>query len=166
MTYIPNILDYKPFYIQTSADQMAIDTTYWGMVAKTNPLTAMPDPKDPYKNDWKDEDGVEEYVGRIYYKPIEFEVEFFVKTYDEGGVSSITLLNQQMNQFFEKIRNGEFMVYDSYTGIGRQKVRYAGYSEESFKARDKWSRAIFKIKFVANDPISKVVLSNGKLAVV
>ena len=58
MAYIPNISNYKPFYIQTASDNSAIDTLTWGMVAKSNPYLALPKPKTPYKNEWKDENGL------------------------------------------------------------------------------------------------------------
>ena len=54
MAYIPDIIGYKPFYIQTSVDDVAIDTTQWGLVAKSNPFPILPTPKAPYKNEWKD----------------------------------------------------------------------------------------------------------------
>ena len=63
MPYTPNIPDYKPFYIQCEDDASAKNTaTEWGLVAKTNPYPALPDPKEPYKNDFADEDGEEEAI--------------------------------------------------------------------------------------------------------
>lgn len=155
MAYVPEIVDYKPFYIQTDADATAIDTRSWGMVAKSNPFPLLPTPKEPYNNDWKDEDGVDEYNAVMHYKAIEFEVDFYVKTI--GPLPhSMAMLRGQISSFFNRISKGEFKIYDSYTGIGRRRVRYAGYTEKEFKSTDKWSRAIFTVKFKVNDPITLV----------
>jgi hypothetical protein len=167
MVFIPEISDYKPFYIQTSVDTGAIDTTVWGLVAKVNPFPALPNPKEPYKNEWHDQNGDDEYTEQMFYEPIEFSVAFYVKTYATDAKSAEAVMLSQIDSFFAKIRQGEFMIYDSYTGIGRKKVRYAGYDEEEFKRRHKsgagWARAIFTIKFKVNDPITRISLVNGKL---
>lgn len=163
MAYIPEIVDYKPFFIQTESDTVARNTTEWGLIAKTNPFPLLPNPKDPYKNDWHDANGDEEWVEKIYYQPIEFEVSFYIKAYSTSQNKAEYILRKQIDDFFSLIRAGEFKIYDSYTGIGWQNVRYAGYSEESFIERGNWARAIFKIKFKVNDPITRMVMSNNSI---
>lgn len=166
MAYIPDIINYKPFYIQTDVEEGAIDTTQWGLVAKSNPFPALPTPKEPYKNEWLDEDGDDEYNDVMHYESFEFDVTFYVKTIGEDAES---VLVSQTRQFFDKIRNGEFMIYDAYTGLGRRKVRYAGYSEESYKhmtetdSSKDWARAIFNVTFKVNDPITRIKFQRGKL---
>lgn len=164
MAYIPDIVDYKPFYIQTDADTTAVDTTEWGLVAKSNPFPVLPTPKEPYKNEWLDEDGDDEYNAQMHYEAFEFSVTFYVKAF---GSNAETVLLSQVNEFFSKIRQGEFKIYDSYTGLGRQRVRYAGFDEEEYKRRFKgtssWARAIFTVTFKVNDPTTRIVLSGGKL---
>lgn len=185
MAYIPEILNYKPFYIQTDADSEAIDTTEWGLVAKANPYPLLPTPKQPYKNEWLDEDGDDEYNAQMHYEAIEFDVSFYIKTFDEQLIAPMSIPNDvqiqpnlhkftaegkmrtQIEAFFAKIKNGEFMIYDSYTGIGRRGVRYAGYKEDSYKRRDSfpngWARAVFTVTFKVNDPITRIIPINGKL---
>lgn len=163
MAYIPDIIDYRPFYIQTDADEFAIDTTAFGMVAKSTPYPVLPNPKEPYKNSWLDENGDDEYNDQMFYEPYEFDVSFYVKTL--GSDAEKTMISQ-LESFFSKVRNGEFKIYDAHTGIGRQKVRYAGYVEENKKVTSSWARLIFTIKFKVNDPIGRVTLSNGKLIMV
>lgn len=164
MVYVPEIIDYKPFYIQTDADETAVDTTEWGMVTKTNPFPALPNPKEPYKNDWLDEDGDDEYNKKMHYESFEFDVQFYVKTI---GTNAEAILLSQIDGFFNKIKDGEFMIYDSHTGLGRRKVRYAGFDSNEYKRRymatADWARAIFTITFKVNDPITRVVMDNGKL---
>lgn len=163
MIHIPEIIDYKPFYIQTASMSSAKDIKSYGLIAKSTPFPILPSPKDPYKNDWLDENGDDEYVSVMHYKPIEFTVAFYLKAYDETGSSAEQQLRQRIDDFFSLIRDGEFKIYDSYTGIGRQKVRYAGYEEESFKRRDNWARVIFHIKFKVNDPITRIIKSGNQL---
>ena len=174
MVYIPEIIDYKPFYIQTDVDSSAINTTEWGLIAKTNPFPVLPAPKEPYKNDWADEDGDDEYIGLtdengdyhsgMRYEPIEFDVSFYIKTTGEEAEKTLV---SQIESFFQKISRREFKIYDSYTGIGRQKVRYAGFDEESYKRNkmngEGWARAIFSVKFKVNDPITRITLSGDRL---
>lgn len=164
MAYLINISDYKPFYIQTDADATAIDTMReWGLVTKTNPYPALPTPKEPYNNEFKDEDGDDEYNVQLHYEAFTFDVQFFVKAYAVTGKDAVTVLRGQMSAFFDHIRNGEFKVYDSYTGLGRRKVRYAGYEEGEFKARDDWARLIFTVTFKVNDPSTFMRLQDNKI---
>lgn len=164
MPYLPSISNYKPFYIQTESDTRALDTAVqWGLVAKTNPFPLLPSPKEPFKNEWFDENGDDEYVASMHYESIEFEVSFYIKTYAVTGKTAEQVLREQVDAFFSKIRQGPFMVYDSYTGVGRKDVRYAGYKEDTFKRSGDWARAIFTITFKANDPITRVGIANGKL---
>ncbi|MBO7323048.1 MAG: hypothetical protein J6U51_05645 [Bacteroidales bacterium] len=167
MAYIPDIIDLKPFYIQANSDSVAHDTTEWGLIPRVNPYPLLPTPKEPFKNEWYDEHGDDEYNSAMYYESMEISVGFYVKTFDTESKTSEEQIREQIDSFFAYIRSGEFMIYDSYTGLGRKKVRYAGYSEESFKRRcngdKKWSSARFTINFKINDPITRVVLDNGTL---
>lgn len=160
--YIPQIADYKPFYIQTDGDVRAKDTAAkYGLVAKGNPLPLLPNPKEPYKNDWADEHGDEEYTRQIFYQAFTYDVQFYIKTKDLTKGKAGELLREQVRAFFSHIKRGEFKVYDAYTKIGFRGVRYAGYKEDSFKSRDDWARAIFTITFKVNDPMSKMVLNTN-----
>lgn len=161
MAYVPSMTGYKPFYIQASSDTSASDTTVWGLVAKSNPYPVLPDAKDPYKNDWLDEDGDDEYTTTMHYKPLEFSVKFYVKAFATNSDSAVKVLHSQLDSFFDKIKHGEFKVYDAYTGLGRQKVRYVGYKEDEFAARSNWARLIFDITFKCNDPITRMKLNSS-----
>jgi hypothetical protein len=163
MVYIPDIVNYKPFYIQTELDSMARDTTEWGLVAKVNPYPLLPRPKDPYKNEWFDEHGDEEWCDSMHYQSIEFSVSFYIKAFDSPAGSAEEIIRDRIEDFFSKIKEGQFKIFDSYNGIGRQKVRYAGYAEESFTRRKNWARAIFQISFKANDPITRMIMFNGSI---
>jgi hypothetical protein len=163
MIHIPEIVNYNPFYIQTSADAEAIDTREWGLVAKVNPYPLLPKPKAPFNNEWYDEHGDDEWNDVIYYEAFEFSVSFYIKAYDSDEGSAEQIIREKVDSFFSKIKSGEFAVYDAYNGIGRKKVRYAGYSEEEFKRRSNYARAIFSITFKVNDPVTRMTLKKGQI---
>lgn len=158
------ITNYKPFYIQYGENALATDTkTAWGMVAKTNPYPLLPTPKDPYKNDWKDEDGDDEYTTYMHYKGFEMEVEFYVKAVDGTTTTAAADLHTAVWSFFTAVREGNFRVYDAYTGLGFQRVRYAGsdFEDATFKERNGTATVMFTVKFKVNDPMTRMTLSNG-----
>jgi hypothetical protein len=163
MVYIPDIVDYKPFYIQAESNSVAKNTIEWGLVAKVNPYPLLPNPKQPYSNSWNDENGDDEWCDKMYYESIEFTVSFYIKAFDSEGKTAKELVRNQIDDFFAYIRDGEFRIYDSYNGIGRRKVRYAGYEEDQFTSRNDWAKAIFSIKFKVNDPVTRMVLSNNSI---
>lgn len=163
MVYIPDIVDYKPFYIQAESDSVAKNTIEWGLVAKVNPYPLLPNPKQPYSNSWHDENGDDEWCDQMHYESIEFTVSFYIKAFDSEGKTAKELVRDQIDDFFSYIRNGEFRIYDSYNGIGRRKVRYAGYEEDQFTSRSDWAKAIFSIKFKVNDPVTRMVLSSNSI---
>lgn len=163
MVYIPEIVDYKPFYIQTASQSVARDTIEWGLIAKVNPYSLLPNPKEPFKNEWYDENGDDEWCEKMYYEAIEFSVSFYIKAYDSLEGTAEEIIRDKVEDFFSHIKEGQFKVYDAYNGIGRQNVRYAGYNEESFVRRKNWARAIFEVTFKANDPITRMVLYNGAI---
>lgn len=156
-----NIVGYKPFYIQYGSRATADDTkSTWGMVAKSNPYPALPSPKDPYKNNWLDRDGEDEYTKEMFYEPMTIEVEFYAKAV---GSSAAETLRGWMDDFFGAVKNGEFKIYDSYTALGFGSVRYAGYKEGSYKARNGWASAMFTVSFKINDPATHLSYTNGKI---
>lgn len=163
MAYIPNISDYKPFYIQTTSDTTAQNTTQWGLVAKSNPYPVLPTPKEPFKNEWKDENGDDEYTTSMHYEAMEFSVGFYIKTYAANSKTAVQILHEQIDTFFNKIKSGVFKTYDSYAGLGFQNVRYNGYKEDDFVARDDWARLLLTVDFKANDPLTRITISNNTL---
>ena len=88
---------------------------------------------------------------------------FYIKAFDSAEGTAEGIIRKNIDDFFSKIKDGEFLIYDSYNGVGRQNVRYAGYAEEEFTRKDDWARAIFKISFKVNDPITRMIMSDGKI---
>lgn len=158
------ITNYKPFYIQYGENATATDTkAAWGMVAKTNPYPLLPTPKEPYTNDWKDEDGDDEYTTTMHYKGFEIEVEFYMKAVDGTNTTAAADLHAAAWTFFTAVREGTFRIYDEYTKLGFQRVRYAGsdFDDSTFKERSGTATVMFKVKFKVNDPVTRMTLSNG-----
>lgn len=162
--FVPLMRGYKPFYIQVASGDGKVchDTTEWGLVARTNPYTALPNPKEPYKNDWPGEDGDDEYTAQMHYEAFEMQVGFYVKCFDFGGQTSSAMLRSQLDAFFSAIRQGEFEVFDSYTQLGFRKVRFAGYGDEEFLSRGTWACLKFSVTFKVNDPVTRMKLSSSE----
>lgn len=160
------ISDYKPFYIQKTLSGVATcydSRVQFGMVARSNPYPALPTPKDPYKNEWLDANGDDEYTETLYYSAYEFEVSFYAKALSSGGSSAAEVLRGWLNSFFTFVKDGDLEIYDSYTAIGRRKVRYAGFAEDSFVSRKDWASTTFTITFKVNDPVTLMKYSGGTI---
>lgn len=153
----PSISNYKPFFIQVGAN--CYDTrTQWGFIAKTNPYPALPTPKDPYKTSWPDENGDDEYVTHIYYESFTFDVQFYIRA------TTVEDIRYEMASFFSTVKDGEFSVFDSATGLGRRKVRYAGFSEDRAPiVQGDFARCIFTVTFKVNDPVTFMKMSGGSI---
>lgn len=140
---------------------MANDTlATWGFLAKSTPYSALPEPKDPYKNEYLDRDGDDEYVESMSYSSFEFDVQFYIRATGENAAVDI---RSRMAAFFSAVKEGEFMVYDEYTGLGRRKVRYAGCKDENFRERNGVARCIFTITFKCNDPVTFMAMDGGAI---
>lgn len=164
--YNPTLVGYKPFYIQVG-NTLYETNSEWGLIAKTNPYPALPSAKQPYSNDWKDENGDDEQNEHIYYESFEFSVGFYIRAKDTvNGPTAQEIIRSKMAAFFNAIRNGEFKVYDAYTALGRQKIRYVKYEEEKFVLRKGVARCIFKVTFKCNDPVTFMTLNQNQTAIV
>ena len=166
MPYVPNIKNYNPFYIQAAGDSAAWDTTAYGMVAQAQPFLNKCEVKEPYKNDWKDEHGDDEYIpSTSYRKAFEFTVKFYVKTYAATGSSPMTaiaVLNAQIADFRAKLLGGEMKVWDSWQEMGFQNVRYVkDDADTQDREIDEGSaRVIFSVTFKVNDPATAMAYNS------
>ncbi len=157
----PTVPNYKRFYIQHGSNQTASDTlAAWGFLAKSTPYSALPKPKDPYRNEYLDRDGDDEFVESMSYSSFEFDVQFYIRA---TGQSAAVDIRSRMAAFFSAVKEGEFMVYDEYTALGRRKVRYAGCKEEDFRERSGTARCIFTITFKCNDPSTFMTMEGGAI---
>lgn len=164
MAYVPDIRNYKPFYIETVNDNYAWDTTTYGMVAQTQPFPASFEVKEPYKNNWLDENGDDEYVPyTLPLKAFEYTVKFFVKTLSTDGSTPIEKLNYQVNNFLNKMIGFEFKIWDSWQERGFQKVRFVKSVVEERDITDESAWMIFSVTLKVNDPATAVTLSSNHI---
>jgi len=162
MPYIPNIKDYKPFYVQNGTDATAWDTTTYGLVAQTQPFPEGYEVKEPYKNDWKDEHGDDEYVAAMKYKAFEYTVKFYIKAFPSvnPAKSAVEVLNGLRDQFRAKLVPGEFKIWDSWQKKGYQKVRYVKESVDDREVTDAEAWMIFSVTFKVNDPATAMTYNS------
>ena len=163
MPFIPLIHDYKPFYVQAATDQAATDILQtYGIVVQKPDYPIARTPKEPYKNDWHDEHGDDEWLGAMYYQAFTFKLQCVILGQDETDASHSAVLSQ-IRSFQTKIGGGEIKVYDSWNKTGFQKVRLSNFSDASFESFGGRCRAFFSVEFKVNDPVTAVSFTNGAI---
>lgn len=161
----PSIVNYQGLYFQrqspTAASAASEVLATYSLIPLVSPKFKMPQPKEPYNIDWKDEHGADEYTDHLFYEAFEIEIQFYIRA------TTVAEIEAARRTFFNAFKEGEFMVYSEYWGNGYQHVRFAGESEETdnvYNGPGNISRQ-FAVKFRVNDPISTVSLNNGVLSV-
>lgn len=153
----------KPYAIlfkKMKSDALVVDTLdNWGIVCKDFPFKLYGEAKELSNTDWMDEDGDDEYIpSELKIASYEMEVEFAYK----GAMNSA---NTNIKAFLDYLtgRGGtgaELMVYDTYTKIGRQSVRYVSVDDDIFWRQEEGGDiVVFVVTFKVNDPITDIVLS-------
>lgn len=147
---------YKPFLIKKLKDGSTVkDSTEWGILVQSFPFKLRPEMKEPSKRDWKDQHGDDEFTpGSPVFKSYAMEVDFLFRgNYGTG--------NAKIGDFIDYLTiGGEFSIYDSYTGIGRTRIRYASMKESAFRRREGNNDAIsFSVTFKVNDPVTQITLA-------
>lgn len=116
--------------------------------------------KELVSTDWKDEDGDDEFIPeKIKMKGYEVEAEF---AYKGGEGSANDKIKTFLNYLTGRDGSGATMkVYDAYTKIGRQHVRFARVGDDADMVRDETSGDIilFTVVFKVNDPVTDVILN-------
>lgn len=164
--YVPKISDYKPFYIQRPGEVIKDIKDVFSVVVKTHDYPMELTPKEVYKNDWLDGNGVEEYIGPngLYFQPFTFRLEcvmFSRRSGDDEG--AIIDLRNGIRNFRTFLSHGLFKTYDVWTGFGFQNVRLDGFPMPDSDNYDVWNdmaRIIFDVRLKVNDPITRMVLTN------
>lgn len=164
MPYVPIISNYKPFYFQTEYDDTAWDTRDYGMVAQTQPFPDNYEVKDPYKNDWLDENGDDEYTDAMYRKAFELTVKFYIKTVATSNDTPVAQLNELRTNFRAKITTGEFKIWDSWQERGFSGVRFVKDEVEQRDVNDNYAWMIFSVTLKVNDPSTAVTFSDNVIS--
>ena len=135
----------------------------YDMVVSEVPFKFCGDVKEPYSNDWKDEDGTEEYLPDegLKLQGYEMDVTFlYVGTYDSFKGKLRTFLTYLLG----KDNNGSRLtIYDTYTNVGRQDVRVKKIDPDVFIKQPTSGGgqeiARFKITFYVGDPMTDITLT-------
>lgn len=173
MLYIPPIRDYKPFYIQVGTAQTATDIKdAYKVIIKSHDYPSSRRIKEPYRNNWKDEHGDDEYLAQTYYEAFTFKVECVMLA---SGLTARADLKEGVIAF-QNALSGEFKMYDSWTGFGFQHVRISQFpmpSDGNFGSfyitnpttheRVEYARVIFTVEFKVNDPVTQMKLQNNTI---
>ena len=146
------------------------------VVIKTHDYPMALKVKEPYKNQWKDENGDEEYIpaSGLYFEAFTFTMECVMFSRGNTEDEAIQDLNGGVRSFRTFLSHGLFKTYDSWTGFGFQKVRLSQFpmpsdgSFDVFRTRmgsttTEYARVIFTVEFKVNDPITPMVLSGGAI---
>lgn len=147
-------------YFRKMNDALVVDTLdNWGIVCKDFPFKMYGEAKELPSNDWKDEDGDDEYIpSELKIASYELEVEFVYK-------GDMNTANTNIKAFLDYLtgRGGtgaEFMVYDTFTKIGRQHVRFVSVDDDIFwRQEDGGDVVVFVVTFKVNDPVTDITLS-------
>lgn len=168
MMYVPPISDYKPFYVEYGDGGVVNILDSYQAVVKTHDYPMALKAKEPYKNQWKDEHGDEEYIGPtgLYFEAFTFTLEcvMFAQAASEGA--AITDLNGAVRSFRTFLSQGLFKVYDTWTGFGFKDVRLVEFPMPGAGDYDSWegmTRIIFRVVLKVNDPATHLMLSNGHI---
>ena len=165
--FIPNIADYAPFYIQRGSDSSAIDIRQtFGITVLVHDYPMKRKVKEPYKNDWRDRDGDDEWNTVLNYEAFTLPLKCVLFTDNANADTSRAELKTAVRAFQNAIRSGEFKIYDAWTKFGFQKVRldeFPEIGEGDFDELDGRCRLIFDVIMKVNDPTTEMILSSGSI---
>lgn len=122
--------------------------------------------KEPYKNDWKDRDGDDEWADSLNYEAFTLSLKCVIFTKAANSSASRQELKDAVRVFQNAIKDGEFRVWDDWTKYGFQKVRieeFPDINEGDFDEKDGHCRLIFDVVFKVNDPTTEMTFSNNKI---
>ena len=147
---------YKPFLIQKLKDLAIVrDSEEFGVRVKHVPFKIFPEMKEVHSVSFHDENGDDEFIPETpTFKAYEMDCEFLYQ-----GLHGTA--NVKIKEFLTYLSTGgAFSIYDTYTGIGRTEVRYAGYEEDVlYRKDDEDDAVIFSVKLKVNDPVTDIILS-------
>lgn len=153
---------YAILFKKMKSDAPVVDTfDNWGIVCKEFPFQLYGEAKELPKNDWLDEDGDDEYIpSELKIAAYEVDVEFVYK-----GAANTANVNIKAFLDYLTGRGGtgaELMVYDTYTKIGRQSVRYVNVDDDVFWRQEEGGDVVvFVVTFKVNDPVTDITLSKA-----
>lgn len=147
---------YKVYIKQEKSGASVVETIEdFGLYCVDIPFKPAGDVKDIVSRDWKDENGVDEYIPAdgLRMSAYEIDVKFGYKG-DKLGA------NKAISSLLSCLTAGYVSIYDTYTGIGRQKVRLVKLNDNAELVRDDdGDILIFSVTLKVCDPITNISLS-------
>ena len=147
---------YKVYIKQDKSGASVVETIEdFGLYCVDIPFKPAGDVKDVASRDWKDENGVDEYIpaGGLKMSAYEIDVKFGYKG-DKFGA------NEAISSLLSYLTTGYVSIYDTYTGIGRQKVRLVKLNDNADIVRDDdGDILIFSVTMRVCDPKTNITLS-------
>ena len=152
---------YSILFKKMSPAAITIDTQdTFGIVCRDFPFKIYGEAKQLPSISWHDSHGNDEYVPpSLYIDAYDLQIDFAYKGPRDSANHAIRSFlnyitgNDGLNQ------GAELMVYDTYTRIGRQKVRYVSVAEEMTVRNDHDGDVFtFSVTFRINDPTTDITL--------
>ena len=147
---------YKVYIKQDKSGTSVVETIGdFGLYCVDIPFKPAGDVKDVVSRDWKDDNGVDEYIPAdgLKMSAYEIDVKFGYKGNKLGA-------NKAISSLLSCLTAGYVSIYDTYTGIGRQKVRLVKLNDNAELVRDDdGDILIFSVTLKVCDPITNISLS-------
>jgi len=158
--YVPKIKNYAPFYIQKDGDVLATDVQkVFGITILAQKYPLQRKVKTPYKNDFKDKNGDDEYTTYLRYEAFTYTLKGCILTEESTSDAARSAIYAQVIAFQEFLANGSFKFYSDWTKFGFQDVRideFAEPDESAFKDFDGHCRLVFSFTVKVNDPATRI----------
>lgn len=155
--------------IQTSGGRPVSQTidviNSFDIYCKSIPFVLYTDVKEPYSNDWLDEDGLQEYLpqGGLKMKSYDMDIEWAYK----GAYKSAAEKIKPFLDYLTGRSDGqpEMSIYCDWTNIGRTKIRLVKVSEKATYVSDEGNEdiVIFSTTLRVADPVTEFVVDKSKL---
>lgn len=147
---------YKVYIKQDKSGASVVETIEdFGLYCVDIPFKPAGDMKDIVSRDWKDENGVDEYIPAdgLKMSAYEIDVKFGYKGAKFGA-------NKAISSLLSYLTTGYVSIYDTYTGIGRQKVRLVKLNDNADIVRDDdGDILVFSVTLKVCDPITNIKLT-------
>ena len=176
MLYVPPISDYKPFYVQFPTGSAQDIQSTFSVTVKAHDYPSAYKAKEPYKNQWKDEHGDDEYIPTtgLLIEAFIFKMKCVMFAKASTEEAAIEDLNEGIRAFRSAMSSGFLKTYDAYTGFGFQMVRLVEFQQPGQDDYDVFyerftsphssvnnfgvARVIFDVTLKVNDPVTHMVL--------
>lgn len=147
----------------------AIDSkTAWSIVCKDFPFKQYGDTKDLSAHTWLDNNGDDEFIPpQLFLKAYEVDVTFVC--YCPSGQANGNIQNflNYLTGNDGLIQGAALMVYDAYTKVGKQNVRFVSVSDEGIYRREGTDDVVeFKVRFKINDPVTNIIPVTSEAGIV